>query len=167
VPLYLHLAVHASKCVCQAVEWRKILGQFEFMSLSDLYAKICVHINPVMFWAINQTCPLWTCLLNLKTCGLSTKVIANREISDSWTLKWNPFPQWAWSRGSQMYHGCIESWDYIFPHKCIFFTVGCPTAAAPKKGVVRVACCVAWRLCIVLWTYRRKGVRIPHAAAGV
>ena len=40
-----------------------------------------VHINSVMFWPFNQTCPLWTCLLNLKICGLSGEVMVNREIS--------------------------------------------------------------------------------------
>ena len=47
-----------------------------------------VRVNTVIFRSLNTSCR-W--LLNLKTCGLSVEVIANREIS-SMDLKWNLFP---------------------------------------------------------------------------
>jgi len=39
------------------------------------------HINPVMSWPLNQSCPSSTGLLNLKTCQcrLSSKAISNRD----------------------------------------------------------------------------------------
>jgi len=37
------------------------------------------HINPLVFWPLNQKCPFLTCLLNLKR--LSGEAIANRVIS--------------------------------------------------------------------------------------
>jgi len=41
----------------QAVGCREKRGQFEFMSLSDFCAKLRMHINPLMVWALNQTGP--------------------------------------------------------------------------------------------------------------